>query len=184
MNQRIPVESQLLAISFSFVSPANKSLPFATRNVAPSAWHGFLERVARLYEPNAPQEEILQRIRAIRWVLGAERGVRFTSVINYHTAGCSRSARSRNGGGSSAPARREAARGAGASASCATPLATRATASAGSPAVGFGRSTIEGCLAWLAAHVDRSGARAPRPTRPAIPAPGAPTTACCQDEHD
>jgi RNA-directed DNA polymerase len=30
--------------------------------VAPSAWEGFLERVARLYEQNAPQEETLRRI--------------------------------------------------------------------------------------------------------------------------
>ena len=30
--------------------------------VAPSGWEGFLERVARLYEQNAPQEEILRRI--------------------------------------------------------------------------------------------------------------------------
>jgi hypothetical protein len=30
--------------------------------VAPSTWEAFQERVARLYEQNAPQEEILRRI--------------------------------------------------------------------------------------------------------------------------
>jgi hypothetical protein len=30
--------------------------------VAPSAWEAFQERVARLYEQNAPQEEILRRM--------------------------------------------------------------------------------------------------------------------------
>jgi hypothetical protein len=42
--------------------------------VAPSTWEAFQERVARLYEQNAPQEEILRRIgqyvrRWQRWVL-------------------------------------------------------------------------------------------------------------------
>jgi hypothetical protein len=39
--------------------------------VAPSTWEAFQERVARLYEQNAPQEEILRRIWAIRWALEA-----------------------------------------------------------------------------------------------------------------
>jgi hypothetical protein len=30
--------------------------------VAPSAWDGFLERIGRLYEQDAPQEEIRRRI--------------------------------------------------------------------------------------------------------------------------
>lgn len=48
--------------------------------VAPSAWQAFQERVARLYEQNAPQEEILRRVelyvrRWERWVLGGVRDV-------------------------------------------------------------------------------------------------------------
>jgi RNA-directed DNA polymerase len=46
--------------------------------VAPSAWEGFEERVARLYEQDAPLEEIRQRIgqyvrRWMRWVLSGVR---------------------------------------------------------------------------------------------------------------
>ena len=35
---------------------------FSETMIAPSTWETFQERVARLYEQNAPQEEILRRI--------------------------------------------------------------------------------------------------------------------------
>ena len=48
--------------------------------VAPSAWQRFQERVARLYEQDAPQDEIRRRIeqyvrRWKRWVMSGVRGV-------------------------------------------------------------------------------------------------------------
>ena len=55
--------------------------------VAPSAWQAFRERVARLSEQNAPQEEILRRIgqyvrRWKRWVLSGVRDVTASVAFN------------------------------------------------------------------------------------------------------
>jgi len=49
--------------------------------VAPSAWQAFRERVARLWEQNAPQEEILRR-RWKRWVLSGVRDVTASVAFN------------------------------------------------------------------------------------------------------
>jgi hypothetical protein len=52
--------------------------------VAPSTWQAFRERVAQLYEQNAPQEEILRRIGQYvrRWKRWALSGVRESCLAN------------------------------------------------------------------------------------------------------
>jgi RNA-directed DNA polymerase len=60
--------------------------------VEPSAWQAFQGRVARLYEQNAPQGEILRRVklyvrRWMRWLLGGVRVVVVGDAFRWPAAG-------------------------------------------------------------------------------------------------
>jgi hypothetical protein len=56
--------------------------------VGPSAWQAFRVRVARLYEQNAPQEEILRRngLYVRRWKQWVVSGMPFQMVRGWHFA--------------------------------------------------------------------------------------------------
>jgi hypothetical protein len=65
--------------------------------VAPSAWNGFRERVARLYEQNAPLEVIRRGVelyvrRWKRWVRSGVRYVIIRDAFKWPAESCERTA--------------------------------------------------------------------------------------------